>query len=104
MTEIVFATNNKHKLQEIRDIAAGKFRIFSLADIGFTRDIPEDEPTLEGNALAKARFVYQRFHCHCFADDTGLEINALDGRPGVKSARYAGDDCIAENNIRKVLE
>lgn len=104
MTELVFATNNKHKLQEIRDIAGSKFRIFSLADVGLSGEIPEDAPTLEGNALKKARHVYERFKCHCFADDTGLEIEALDGLPGVKSARYAGEDCIAENNIRKVLE
>jgi XTP/dITP diphosphohydrolase len=104
MKELVFATNNNHKLREIREIAGDRFRIRSLEDIGCREEIPEEAPTLEGNALQKARYVYERYGLDCFADDTGLEVDALQGRPGVKSARYAGDDCIAENNIRKILE
>ncbi len=100
---LVFATNNSHKLREIREIAGLDLSIRSLAEIGCTDDIPEDAPTLEGNALAKARFIHQKYGYDCFADDTGLEVEALNGRPGVKSARYAGDDCIAGNNIRKLL-
>jgi XTP/dITP diphosphohydrolase len=103
MEELVFATNNLHKLKEIREIAGDRFRIRSLADIGCREEIPEEAPTLEGNALQKARFIFERYGLDCFADDTGLEVEALLGRPGVKSARYAGEDCIPENNIQKVL-
>jgi XTP/dITP diphosphohydrolase len=103
MKELVFATNNSHKLKEISEIIGDDFRIISLAEIGCSDEIPEDAETLEGNASIKALYVYHRFGRDCFADDTGLEIEALQGRPGVKSARYAGEDCNPENNIRKVL-
>jgi len=103
MKELVFATNNLHKLKEISEIIGNEFRIISLADIGCTDEIPEDAETLEGNAAFKAWYVYHNYGRDCFADDTGLEIDALEGRPGVKSARYAGEDCNSENNIRKVL-
>lgn len=87
--KLVFATNNAHKLSEMRQIVEGRFDILSLADIGCTDDIPEDADTLEGNALAKARWVVDRYGYDCFADDTGLEVDALGGEPGVHSARYA---------------
>lgn len=101
---IVFATNNAHKLDELRAIAAGKFDIRSLADIGCHDDIPEDADTLEGNARQKARWIYERYGTDCFADDTGLEVDALGGAPGVHSARYApgkGHDSAA--NMRLLL-
>jgi XTP/dITP diphosphohydrolase len=103
MIELVFATNNLHKLNEIRAIAGDNFRILSLADIGCREEIIEDAPTIEGNASLKSRYIWDKYGMDCFADDTGLEVEALGGRPGVKSARYAGDDCNAENNIRKLL-
>ena len=90
--EIVFATNNAHKLSEIRAILGEDFRILSLADIGCHDDIPETADTLEGNALIKARRVKERYGFDCFADDTGLEVAALGGRPGVHTARYAFPD------------
>ena len=90
MQDIVFATNNSHKLEEIRRIVGGKFRILSLKEIGCEDDIPETADTLEGNAIMKARYVKQHYGYDCFADDTGLMVNALDGAPGVYSARYAG--------------
>ena len=90
--EIVFATNNAHKLSEIRAILGEDFRILSLADIGCHDDIPETADTLEGNALIKARWVKERYGFDCFADDTGLEVAALGGRPGVHTARYAFPD------------
>ena len=103
MKALVFATNNKHKLEEIRSIACGKCQIMSLSEIDCHDDIPETADTLEGNALLKARWVKERYGYDCFADDTGLEVEALDNRPGVYSARYAGEDCISENNIDKLL-
>jgi len=87
--KIVFATNNQHKLDEIRSILGDKFEIVSLADIGCHEDIPETGATLEENALMKAKYVYDHYHVSCFADDTGLEVEALNGAPGVYSARYA---------------
>ena len=87
--DIVFATNNSHKLNELRSIVGGRVNILSLADIGCHDDIPEDADTLEGNALQKARWVKERYGYDCFADDTGLEVAALGGAPGVHSARYA---------------
>lgn len=101
--EIVFATQNKHKLEEIQKIVGDQYKIISLADLNFFEDIPETENTLVGNALMKARFIHEKFHCNCFADDTGLEIEALHGAPGVYSARYAGPACSFEDNMRKVL-
>jgi XTP/dITP diphosphohydrolase len=104
MRELVFATNNPHKLKEINAIIGIRFRILSLADIGCNEEIVEDAETIPGNASLKSWYVYNKYGKDCFADDTGLEVDALAGRPGVKSARYAGDDCNPENNIRKVLE
>lgn len=89
MMKIVFATNNEHKLDEIRHILGQQFEVLSLSDIGCHEDIPETGMTLEENALQKARYVYDHYHVNCFADDTGLEVDALGGRPGVFSARYA---------------
>lgn len=103
MSELIFATNNLHKLTEIQAIIGNKFLLKTLKQIGCTEDIPETAPTLEGNALLKAEFVYNSFHKNCFADDTGLEIEALNGRPGVFSARYATDGHDFEANIDKVL-
>lgn len=103
MRKLVFATNNPHKLEEIRAIAADKFEILSLAEIGCHDDIPETAPDLTGNALIKARWVKERYGYDCFADDTGLMVDALDGRPGVYSARYAGPHCSPDDNIVKIL-
>lgn len=102
--ELIFATNNHHKLTEIQLIIGDSFKIRSLQQIGCSEDIPETEPTLEGNALLKAQYIYDRFGKNCFADDTGLEIEALNGRPGVFSARYATDGHDFEANIDKVLQ
>jgi XTP/dITP diphosphohydrolase len=102
--QILFATNNIHKLNEIRDIVGRDIEILSLSDIGFDGDIPETEDTLEGNARQKAQFIFKKTNMNCFADDTGLEIDALDGRPGVYSARYAGEGCSFTDNINKILE
>ncbi len=101
--KLVFATNNSHKLEEIRSVAGAEIEILSLNDIGLKAEIPEDFETLHENALQKARFIHDRTGMDCFADDTGLEIDALEGRPGVKSARYAGEHCNSEDNIKKVL-
>ena len=102
--KIVFATNNKHKLQEIRAILGSDFEIVSLADIGCYDEIPETGNTLEANAHQKAEYVFNHYHLSCFADDTGLEVDALDGAPGVHSARYAeGTDHDSEANMKKLL-
>ena len=93
--KIVFATNNQHKLDEIRSILGSKFEVVSLADIGCHEDIPETGTTLEENALMKAQYVYDHYHVSCFADDTGLEVEALNGAPGVYSARYASLESVA---------
>lgn len=100
--KLVFATNNRHKLQEVSAMLGEKFELLSLSDIGCTVDIPETSDTLSGNALQKARYVKEHFGIDCFADDTGLEVKALDGAPGVHSARYAGDHD-SEANITKLL-
>lgn len=103
--KLVFATNNAHKLDEIRAILGDEIEIVSLADIGCHTDIPETADTLEGNARQKARYVYEHYHCDCFADDTGLEVEALDGAPGVHTARYAYPDRHdPEANTRKLLD
>ena len=102
--KLVFATNNKHKLQEVRDIVGDRVEVLSLADINCYDDIPETADTLQGNALIKARHVYEKYGFDCFADDTGLEVEALDGAPGVYSARYAGDECNSEANMQKLLQ
>lgn len=104
MREIVFATNNKHKLTEARQIAGERLKILSLSDIGCHEEIPETSPTLEGNSLQKAQWIKERYGYDCFADDTGLMVDALDGRPGVYSARYAGEGCTPDDNIRKMLK
>jgi XTP/dITP diphosphohydrolase len=101
--KLVFATNNLHKLQEVKAILDGKVQIQSLSEIGCLDEIPETADTLEGNALLKAKFVYDRFQLDCFADDTGLEIEALGGEPGVFSARYAGLEHDSYKNRMKVL-
>lgn len=104
MMKIVFATNNAHKLDEVRQVVGDKFTLVSLRECGIVEDIPENEPTLEGNALAKARYIYERTGADCFADDTGLEVDALGGEPGVRSARYATDGHDDEANKRLLLE
>lgn len=105
MREIVFATNNANKLRELREITSGgDIKILSLADIACHEDIPETATTIEGNAIIKAKHVKEKYGYDCFADDTGLEIEALNGEPGVYSARYAGEDCNSERNIDKVLK
>ncbi len=101
--KIVFATNNAHKLQEIRHILGDRFEVLSLHDIGCDVDIPETGTTLEENARQKAEYVFQHYHCDVFADDTGLEVEALNGAPGVYSARYAGDGHDSEANMSKLL-
>ena len=93
--KIVFATNNQHKLSEIRQILGSSIEVLSLSDIGCNVDIPETGTTLEENALQKAQYVYDHYHIDCFADDTGLEVEALNGAPGVYSARYAAVGCAA---------
>ena len=104
MKKIVFATNNLHKLEEIRQILGGGMEVLSLADIGCHADIPETADTLDGNAMQKARYVWDHYHMDVFADDTGLEVDALGGAPGVHSARYAdGTDHDSEANMRKLL-
>jgi XTP/dITP diphosphohydrolase len=106
---LVMATMNSHKLGEVRAIFGQDgldhaIHLQSMQDLGFEGDIPEEEDTLEGNASAKSGFVYERYGCDCFSDDTGLEVEALHGAPGVHSARYAGKEAIAANNIRLLLE
>ena len=101
--KLVFATNNKHKLEEVRAILGNNIEVLSLNDINCHDDIPETADTLEGNALIKARYIYEKFGVDCFADDTGLEVEALNGEPGVYSARYAGEECNPEANMHKLL-
>jgi len=101
--KIVFATNNKHKLEEVCKIVSGRIEIVSLKDIGCESDIPETANTLEGNALLKAKYIKENFGYDCFADDTGLEVEALNNEPGVYSARYAGDGHDANANMEKLL-
>lgn len=101
--KLIFASHNAHKAKEIQSILPSWLEINTLSEIGFHEDIPENEPTIEGNSQFKARFVHQKFNCDCFADDTGLEILALNGRPGVHSARYAGEQRNSNDNMDKVL-
>ena len=101
--KLVFATNNLNKLSEIRALVSSDIEILSLKDISCNEDLPETNPTLHQNALQKARYIFENYGFNCFADDTGLEIDALFGKPGVYSARYAGLACSAEANIKKVL-
>lgn len=101
---LVFATNNVHKLREVAQELGDAYTLLTPRDCGITEDIPENEPTLEGNALAKARYISSRTGLDCFADDTGLEVDALGGEPGVRSARYATDGHDDEANKRLLLE
>jgi XTP/dITP diphosphohydrolase len=102
--ELVFATNNQHKLGEIRQMLQNtNFTILSLKDIGCFDEIPETMATIEGNSFQKARYIIDRYHLDCFADDTGLKVKALGGAPGVYSARYAGEGCTFDENINKLL-
>jgi len=100
---LVFASNNEHKIREIKSLLGNSFSLLSLNDLNIREDIPEEEPLIEGNALAKARYVYNTTGMDVFADDTGLEIAALDGLPGVHSARFAGENKDSSANIKKVL-
>lgn len=102
--KLVFATNNKNKLAEIQTLVGDHFTILSLDDIGCNEDIPETQPTIEGNARQKAQYIHEKYKVDCFADDTGLEIDALNGAPGVISARYAGPACSPDDNMQKVLK
>ena len=104
MKKIVFATNNKNKLIEIRKAIGTQFEILSLADVNIETEIPEDFETLEENAMQKAKFISDKTGLNVFADDTGLIVDAIDGRPGVYSARYAGLDCNPEDNMNKLLD
>ena len=103
MKQIVFATNNKNKLREMREIMDGLYEVLSLDDIGCHEEIVEDADTIQGNAKIKADFITNRYQMNCFADDTGLEVEALGGAPGVYSARYAGEHCSYQDNVNKML-
>lgn len=103
MKKLLFATNNAHKLEEVKQLLSGYYEVISLSDVGFEGEIPETSPTIEGNALQKARFIKQSLGLDCFADDTGLEVAALHGAPGVFSARYAGEGCSYDDNVTKML-
>lgn len=100
---LIFATNNRHKLTEVGQILGSELELVTLAECGITEEIPETSPTIEGNALQKARYVWERTHQNCFADDTGLEVEALDGAPGVRSARYATDGHDFDANVTLLL-
>ncbi len=102
--KLVFATNNQNKIKEIKALLGNSFEILSLADISCTEEIPETQNTLEGNALQKARYIKEKYGYDCFADDTGLLVEALNGEPGVYSARYAGEQKNAKDNIQKLLK
>ena len=102
--KLVFATNNAHKLEEIKEMLGSQHEIVSLKEIQCHEDIPEEQDTLEGNALQKARYIHEKYGLDCFADDTGLEIKALNNAPGVYSARYAGNAHDSEANMKKVLQ
>jgi len=102
--KFVFATNNIHKLEEVSAMLYNKIELLSLKDINCKVDIPETADTLEGNALLKARYIYKNYQLNCFGDDTGLEVDALNGAPGVYSARYAGEEHDSEANMKKLLK
>lgn len=102
--KLVFATNNKHKLEEVRSILGNKIEILSLSDINCFDEIDETAETLEGNALIKARYIYNKYNVNCFADDTGLEVESLGGEPGVYSARYADEQNDSQANMNKLLQ
>jgi XTP/dITP diphosphohydrolase len=101
--DLIFATNNAHKLKEIREITGQSLHIIGLKELGFNVEVPETGSTLEENARQKAWFVFKMTGKNCFADDTGLEVEALDGRPGVYSSRYAGEACSFDDNIKKLI-
>ena len=101
--KLIFASNNVHKIEEIRSIIGNSFEVITLQEAGIDTDIPEPYDTIEENASAKSRFIYQVTGINCFSDDTGLEVDALGGEPGVKSARYAGEDKSFDKNIEKLL-
>ncbi len=103
MMQIVFATANQNKINEIQKLIPESIKLLSLSDIGCTEEIPETQSSIEGNASQKSFYVFDKYHVNCFADDTGLEIEALNGRPGVLSARYAGENKNSEDNMNKVL-
>ena len=103
MKKVVFATNNKHKLDEIRKITTGRIEILSLSDINCNEDIEETGTTLEENALIKVRYIKNKYGYDCFGDDTGLEVVALNGEPGVYSSRYAGEQCNPQDNMNKLI-
>ncbi|MDQ3193236.1 MAG: non-canonical purine NTP diphosphatase [Bacteroidota bacterium] len=102
--QLVFATNNKNKIKEVAAILNQDIKIISLEEINCNEEIPETSPTIEGNALQKARYIYKNYGFNCFADDTGLEVEALNGRPGVYSARYAGETKDSQDNMNKLLQ
>ena len=102
--EIVFATNNLNKLKEVQSLIPDHIKLLSLKDINCTEDIPETQPTIDGNAIQKANYVKSNYGFDCFADDTGLEVDALNGEPGVYSARYAGSQRNADDNMNKLLD
>lgn len=102
--KIIFATNNAHKLSEVQNILGENFTLLTPKDCGITEDIPEEQPTIEGNALQKAEYIHNKTGQNCFADDTGLEVEALDGEPGVYSARYAGENPSFEDNMNLLLK
>ena len=102
--KLCFATNNEGKVNEIRKLLGEGIELVSLKDIGCTEELPETGNTLESNSRQKAAFVFEKYHINCFADDTGLEVAALNGEPGVYSARYAGPDCNAEKNMDLLLQ
>jgi XTP/dITP diphosphohydrolase len=104
MEELVIATNNQHKVEEIRRALGNKIKVISLKDLGCKEEIPEDGPTLKENAYQKAKYVWDKYKKNCFADDTGLMVEALGGAPGVYSARYAGEHCSFDDNIDLLLE
>jgi XTP/dITP diphosphohydrolase len=104
MEELVIATNNQHKVEEIRRALGNKIKLISLKDLGCREEIPEDGTTLKENAYQKAKYVWDKYKKNCFADDTGLMVEALDGAPGVYSARYAGEHCSFDDNIDLLLE
>ena len=101
--KLVFATNNNNKIKELKSLISDSIELMSLRDIDCLEDIPETSDTIAGNALQKAKYVFDNYGYNCFADDTGLEIESLNGEPGIYSARYSGEEKSAENNIKKVL-
>ncbi|WP_163515364.1 non-canonical purine NTP diphosphatase [Gelidibacter japonicus] len=102
--QLVFATNNPNKLHEVQSLIPSSITLLRLEDIGCYEDVPETQDTIKGNAIQKASYIKEKYGYDCFADDTGLEVDALDGAPGVFSARYAGDQRNSEDNIQKLLE